>query len=193
MGKYLVVLPGDSTVLVTVNAVGEDGPDRDAAVAALESIALSVPPTPAERLERLPFGFEAVAPFETRQVLAGSTVLLTTVEGADPTGKGPLVIIASALADRDMNDPQAATKRLLASTKGFENAEIGAGESVDAGGAKAWRVELDGGDVPGIHYLWPLPDGHCLRLLATGASDKLAPLRDVVARIAASVEPRTGE
>ena len=189
--KYFVVLEGDgATVLVTVSAVGEAGPDRDAAVAALESVALLAPPTLAERVADLPFDFEPAAPFETRRVMAGAAVALATYEGTDPSGERPILVIASALGRLDSNDLQAASERLLGETVGFESAAVAEGERVTSGRALAWRVEARAGERLAIHYLWPLPRGRYLRLAAMGARAELEPLAGAVAAIAASVEPR---
>ena len=187
--KYLTVLAGDTTALVTIDAVGTGAATREDAVLALESIVRTAPPTLVESIAALPFGFEAVPPFEPRRVMGGSGVVLTPFEGMDPSGERPVVVIASAMAPIDSGNLQAASERLLAGTTGFESAEAGTGEAVADGRAFAWRVEADAGERLAIHYLWPLPRDGYLRLVAMGARAELEPLRGAIGEMAASVAP----
>ena len=190
VAKYMVLLPGETTVLVTFNVLDDEDTTRDEAIASLESIELGAPASLDEQLAELSFTFEARAPFETSGVLGGSGAALTTFEGTDPTGEKPLVVVTSGLRSVDTSDLPRLAEELVRSTQGFESADVGDGQGVTLGGGEAFALDATAGDALLIQYVWPVAGNRFVRLVAVGAAERLEPLRSTVREIADTVAPR---
>ena len=189
VGKYLMVLGGDMTTLITINVMN-DSLGESEAINALQSVTLGATASLAEQLGQLPFAYQDAAPFVHNQVMAGSTALITTFEGVDATGEKPIIIIANSLNSFELDDLQIASEKLVAQTADLKDAEVGTGEILDTSAGEAFRVEARAPGMLAIHYLWPKPDNTYLRLIAMGAPDMLEPLSAQVDKIATSVSFR---
>ena len=190
--KFLVLLKGEKTVLVTANILDLETTTAASTVSSLESITLSQPATLEEQLQQLPFTVEVIEPFITNATIAGSTLLLTTFEGTDPSGKQPVIIIANGLQPIVSDDLQAASERLMKETAAEElgDVSIGEGELLTEGQSEAWKIDARSDTKLAIQYLWPRQDDGYIRLVALGEPSQLEPLRPTIEAIARSVASR---
>lgn len=189
VGKYLMLLGGDMTTLITINVMN-DSLSESEAINAMQSVTMGATASLEEQLGQLPFAYQDAAPFVHNQVMAGSTALITTFEGIDATGEKPIIIIANSLNSFELDDLQIASEKLVAQTAGFNDAEVSTGEILDTSAGEAFRVEARTPSMLAIHYLWPKPDNTYLRLIAMGAPDLLEPQSAQVDKIAKSVSFR---
>ncbi|ASJ73232.1 hypothetical protein [Granulosicoccus antarcticus] len=189
VGKYLMVLDGNMTAMITINVI-DDSLSESEAIDALQSVTLGTPASLEEQLGQLIFKYQDAAPFVHNQVMAGSAASISTFEGTDPSGKKPFIIITNSLSSFELGDLQAASEMMLAQTADLQDAEVSTGEIVESAGGDAFRVEARAPDMLAIHYLWARPDNNYLRLAAMGAPDLLEPLIAQVDTVAKSVSFR---
>lgn len=185
--KYITVLEGEKTVLVTFNIIAPAVITQAIVEATITSIDLAAAPTLEEKVAQLSFSFQAIAPFRVSDVFGNSGVLLTTFEEIDPSGTKPIVVIArgqSVVYDRDAEDISA---ELLYGTRGFASAEIVNQESVEFSGGLGYLIEAEANGLTVVQYTHVPADGRHIRLLATGESSAFADVLSVVKTIADSV------
>lgn len=191
VGKVFALYRGEMTVLVTVNVMDAEATTPAAVKAALESVRTSAAPTLEEQIERLPFTFQAVAPFRSISTIAGSGVLLATSEGSDPTMTKPAMVIASSLSPVDTSvGLEQLARRMLAGTTGFEDAEVTVTEEKAFDDAPVHYLEAVSGERRVVQFVKPLPDGGYLRILAFGETSALEGVMPAVEEIARSVSMR---
>jgi len=190
VGKYIVILSGEKTVMVTVNVVDENKLPETEIIAALESIALSAPASLDEQLAQLNFSVDASAPFKPLQVVAGASLVMSVDDLHDPSREKPVIAVARSLQSIDSSDIQALSESILMQTPNFEAADVGDGIEVETSAGQAYRVEAQSNNLLAIQYLWELPDGTYIRMIAQGAREQLEPLQESVTRTAASLKLR---
>ena len=185
--KYLTLLKGETTVLVTFNIVDPAQITQEMVEATIESIVLTEVPTIDEKIEQLSFSFQATEPFIVSDVLGGSSALLTMVEGIDPSGITPVVIIARGQNVIYGQDAADISDDLLQGTRGLSLAEIIRQEAVEFSGGSGYLIEAELDELTVLQYTYVPADGRYIRLLATGERNALMDVLPAVEEIAASV------
>ena len=71
----------------------------------------------------------------------GSTVMLTTFEGTDPSGKLPMIGIARALSSIGSVDVERFSEQALRATKGFDAAKIRVSDTIEFAGKSGYFIE----------------------------------------------------
>ncbi len=185
--KYVTLLKGEKTVLVTFNIIDPAVITQGMVESTIASIDLAAVPTLDEKIAQLSFSFQAAEPFKTSDVFGNSAVLLTTFEGTDPSGMKPVVIIArgqSSVGGRDAEDISA---ELLYGTRGFSSAEILKQEPVDFAGGQGYLIEAEVDGIAIKQYVLVPAYGPHLRLLATGERNAFTDVLPAVDAIANSI------
>lgn len=186
--KYIVLVRGDKTVLLTFNGI--DGQITAAAArAAIESLRLGAEPSMEEKLANLTFTVEVVAPFRIVDVLAGSSMMLSTGD-LPARGARPIVVIASSLGGADSGDLAMLSERMLRETRGYSEAVITSAAPAPFAGALGFRIEADSGTNHVVHFLLVLPSGRYIRMIARGEAAQLLPLMESIEALARSVRTR---
>jgi hypothetical protein len=186
--KYLALLRGEVTVLVTFNIFDEKALADKGVEATIMSIRLSKAAKLEEKLDELPFSFAEVAPFRAKTVIAGSGVSLTTFEETDPTGLLPLVIIAFAGDSVKTADPSLIAVASLRSIEDFNQAEIRISEPKKFAGAVGHYLEAVAGNRTIVQFITILPNQRYIRLVAYGETEAFKKVLPAVLEIAESVE-----
>ena len=186
--KYIALLEGENTVLVTFNIVEPSPITQDDAQMVVESISLLSALTLDEKVAQLSFSFEAIDPFQVAHVFAGNTVSLQTTEGPDPSGMAPVVIITRAHSITATSDPSQIGEQLLRSTPDFQAVEITEQDSASFAGGTGHFISGMAGDRTAVQFLHIPADGRYIRLVAMGETDALEDLISTVQDIADSVE-----
>ena len=185
--KYMALFRGDTAVLISFNIFDAETITISTIERSLASVTLSSAPTLSEEVEQLPFSFASAAPFRIGDVLGGSSVLLTSFEGIDPTGLMPVVIIVRALAAVPAFDVKLVAQQLLRETQGFEEAEIASSEEVNFGGGAANYLEAVSEGRKIVQYLRVPANGIYVRLVAFGEIAEIDEVLSAVSEIARSV------
>jgi hypothetical protein len=188
--KYIALARGDKTVLLTFNGIGGQLSAADAR-AAIGSLRLGAEPSLEEKLANLTFTVEIVPPFRIVDVLAGSSMMLSTGDGATG-GSRPIVVIASSLGGADSGDLAMLSERMLRDTRGYADAVIASAAPAPFAGALGFRLEADSGPNHVVHYLLVLPSGRYIRMIARGETAALQPLLESIEALARSVRVREG-
>ena len=186
--RYLALLKGDQTVLVSFSIAGRAITEADAE-AVVRSIELTPGPTLEEQLAQLPFTFRAVEPFAVTSVVSRQTVTLEPA-GGERGSQDPLVVVIGRGRSRAlMGDEARVAVELLTGTGGFSAVEITLqGPAAFAGG--------DGYVITGVvenrsvvQYLRILAGGSYLRFLARGETAAMQAAEATITGIAQSIEP----
>lgn len=185
--KYVTLIQGDNTVLLTFNIFDPSIASREQIEDTIASIRLTSAPTLEEKVAQLPFSFEAAAPFELRDVLGGSSALLTTFDGIDPSGQQPIIAIAQGQSPVYETDLAQVSETLLRDTQGFSLADITAQATVAFVDENGYVIEAEQDGISIIQYVHIGSDLRHLRLVATGETSALAQVREAITSIANSV------
>jgi hypothetical protein len=190
VGKYIAVIGGERTALVTFNVFDPDALTQEQARQAVRSITFQPPPSHAEQLAELSFTFQAFEPFRVSDVLAGMTVALTTVDEVDPSGRTPVIIIGRGTNLAASTDARQAGLQLLRATVGFESATVTEETTVQFAGQSAHLVRAQAGQQSALQIVLIPEDRRHLRFLALGETGALAALESVILEVADSVALR---
>jgi hypothetical protein len=183
--KYLALLQGDKTVLVTFT-IGDRSFTEADAEAVVRSIELAPEPTLEERLSGMPFTFRAVEPYAVDEVIPRQAVTLA-VEGDETQ---PVVVIGYGRSQALMGDEARVAVELLRNTGGYRDATITAQGPATFAGGPGYLVTVAIEDRTAVQYLRIVAGGGYLRLLARGRTSAMQSAEAVIAEIASSVEPR---
>ncbi len=188
--KWLTVVKGEKTVLITLQAPEGSKLNAAAVKQSLATLHLGREPSLAEKVAVLPFSVAATAPFRVVNTIAGSGVIMTAGErDVDPEGTQPLIVVASQLSAPIAADqrPQAG-RALLGTTHGLENATVDGERSVPFAGADGQL--LTGTTADGrrfSQYLAFDAQGRFIRLVAIVPTDHQASTKDALEQIAKSI------
>lgn len=184
--KYLALLQGDKTILVTFTIPDRSFTETDAENL-LRSIELAPEPTLDERLATVPFTFTAVEPYAVAAVIPRQAVTLA-VEGDSAQ---PSVVIGYGRSQALMGEEARAAAELLRSSGAdWRNAEITAQGPAEFAGGTGYVITAVAGERTAVQYLRIVAGGGYLRLLARGDTAAVQAAEAVIAEIAASVAPR---
>jgi hypothetical protein len=93
--KWIVLLKGAKTVMITVQAPEDSDLDGDDVVAMLKTVSLGAEPTLDQKLSALPFRVRATEPFRVVDTFGGLGVLMTSGPlNVDPKGQQPMLIVS---------------------------------------------------------------------------------------------------
>ncbi|MEL6224993.1 MAG: hypothetical protein AAFR31_20355 [Cyanobacteria bacterium J06627_8] len=185
--KYIALLEGENTILVTFNIMDPNQMTQDDAEMVMESIRL-LPLTLEERVAQLSFSFEAIAPFQVSQVYSGITVLEEMTEDPAPFGTGAAVLITRGYNSSETSDPAQINEQLLRNTPDFQSIQITNQESAPFAGGTGHVISGVVGDLTAVQFLHIPDDGRYIRLVAIGATSALEPLLPMIQDVADSVE-----
>jgi hypothetical protein len=185
--KYLALLKGDKTVIVTFNVANRSLSEADAETL-LRSISLTPAPTLEEQLAKLPFRFEAVEPFRVTRVIGRDTVILAAVAGDDESSKEPEIVIGRGQSQAMMGDEARVAVELLTNTGGFREAVITAQAAAPFAGGGGYVISAVVEDRTVVQYLRIVPGGAYLRFLARGETSAMQAAEAAITAIAESVE-----
>jgi hypothetical protein len=185
VAKYLALLKGDKTVLVSFTIPDRSFTEADAE-AVLRSIELAPEPTFEERLAQLPFVFRAVEPYAVKDVISRQAVNL---EVKDDRAQ-PAVTIGYGRSQALMGEEARVAVELLRGTGGYRDAQITSqGPAMFAGG-NGYRITAVVEDRTAVQYLRIVSGGGYIRLLARGTTSAMENAESVITELASTVEPR---
>lgn len=192
--KWIVLLKGVRTVLVTVQSPVDAKLDPAAVRAMLSSITLGGEPSLADKLKALPFAITAAEPFRIVDTFGGSGVLMTVGQlDADPVGIQPLLIAAYQLSGPTLTGSQLepTAENLLKRLPGFGAATIATRGKARLGGSDGvmltGTVQEKGIDKRFEHYLAVGKAGRYLQVIASADIESFDGLRPAIRAIVDSV------
>jgi hypothetical protein len=192
--KWIVLLKGAKTVMITVQAPEDSDLDGDDVVTMLKSVSLGAEPTLEQKLEALPFRVRASEPFRVVDTFGGLGVLMTSGPlNVDPKGSQPMLIVSYQTGGQVPAGQLAAVgEKLLQTTRGFEKAEIAKRETVTFAGSKDGAM-LSGTITEGsarkrfAQYMGLGADGRFVRLIVSADEAAFPSLEPAIKAIADSV------
>jgi hypothetical protein len=183
--KYLALLQGDKTVLVSFTIADRTFTEADAE-AVLRSIELTPEPTLEERLAELPFVFRLIEPYAVKDVINRQAVNLEVAgDRAQPT-----ITIGYGRSQALMGEEARVAIELLRGTGGYREAAVTAQEPAAFAGGNGYVVTAVVEDRTAVQYLRIVSGGGYLRLFARGTAAAMQNADAVIKEIAGSVEPR---
>jgi hypothetical protein len=183
--RYLALLKGDKTVLVSFTSPDRNFTEADAE-AVLRSIELTPEPTLEERLAELPFVFRAVEPYVVKDVINRQAVNL---EVKDDRAQ-PAVTIGFGRSQALMGEEARVAVELLKGTGGWRDAQITSQEPAMFAGGNGYRITATVEDRMAVQYLRIISGGQYIRLLARGTTGSMQNAETVITELASTVEPR---
>ena len=189
--KYMTLLggrDGKNTVLITFNLSASTTLRQSDIEAVVRSVTLGRPPSLSEKLAQVPFTFEPAPPFHTADAMPGTAVILATLDGVDPQGKKPLIVIGKVPTSASPAENEQVNEREMRSVPGFREAPVTERRNMPfAGGTGNFiSAALNGRTV--IQVVRVLPGGSMMRLLATGDTPAIEGARQAILDIASSVK-----
>jgi hypothetical protein len=192
VAKYFTVMGGPranaKTVLITFNIVQPDTFSRGDVEAALRSVKIGRIVTVEEKLAQLPFTFKAVAPFHAADALSGSTALLTTFEGTDPSGRKPIISMGRASTSARPAETAETAVLVLRNISGFKDAVVSEERAVAFAGGDGYYISAVAGDSTIVQFLRVLPTGSYMRFMSRGETSAMKDAAAAIQEIAGSVE-----
>ena len=189
--KYMALLggrDGKNTVLITFNLSAANPLSQADVEAVVRSVTIGRPATLSEKLTQLPFKFEASPPFHTADVMPGSAVILATLDGVDPQGKKPLVVIGKVPTSASPADNEQVNEREMRSVPGFREAPVTERRNTPFAGGSGNYISAAANGRTVIQFIRVLPGGSLVRLLATGDTPAIEGARQAILDIAGSVQ-----
>lgn len=192
--KWIVLLKGAKTVMITVQAPEDSDLDGDDVVAMLKSVSLGAEPTLDQKLAALPFRVRAAEPFRVVDTFGGLGLLMTSGPlNVDPTGAQPMLIVSYQTSGQVAAGQLAAVgEKLLQTTRGFEKAEIAKRASVafagDTNGAMLSGKTTEGSVTKRFaQYIGLGADGRFVRMIVSADEATFPSLEPAIKVIADSV------
>jgi hypothetical protein len=183
--KYLALIKGDKTVLVSFTSPDRTFTEADAE-AVLRSIELTPEPTLEERLAQLPFVFRAVEPYVVKDIINRQAVNLEVKNDRAQ----PAVTIGFGRSQALMGEEARVAVELLKGTGGWRDAQITSQEPARFAGGNGYRITAVVEDRTALQYLRIISGGQYIRLLARGTTSAMQNAETVITELASTVEPR---
>src|SRR5262245_16902387 len=183
--KYLALLKGDKTVLVSFTSADRNFTEADAE-AVLRSIELTPEPTLEERLAQLPFVFRAVEPYVVKDVINRQAVNL----GVKNDRAQPAVTIGFGRSQALMGEEARVAVELLKGTGGYRDAQITSQAPAMFAGGNGYRITAAVEDRVAVQYLRIISGGQYIRFLARGTTSGMQNAETVITELASTVESR---
>lgn len=191
--KWIVLLKGEKTVMITVQSPDGADLDPDDIVAMLKTVSLGAPPSLADKLKALPFTVAAAEPFRVIDTLGGSGLLMTAGPlDADPSGTQPIIVVAYQLSAPIPADKlEASAEALLKQTKNLEAATIAKRERVPFAGSSGVLLTGTatdrGTEKRFAQYMAVGADGRFVRLVAIAPASAYDAVKAGIETVAASI------
>lgn len=189
--KYMTLLggrDGKNTVLITFNLSAATPLRQSDVEAVVRSVTIGRPPSLSEKLSQVPFKFEPAPPFHTADAMPGSAVILATLDGVDPEGKKPLVVIGKVPTSASPAENEQVNEREMRSVPGFREAPVTERRNVPFAGGTGNFISAAANGRTLMQFVRVLPGGSMMRLLATGDTPAIEGARQAILDIASSVQ-----
>ena len=189
--KYMTLLgghDGQNTVLITFNLSAATPLRQSDVEAVIRSASIGRPPSLSEKLAQVPFKFEPAPPFHTADAMPGSAVILATLDGVDPEGKRPLVVIGKVPTNASPAENEQVNEREMRSVPGFRDAPVTERRNTPFAGGTGNLISAAANGRTVIQLIRVLPGGSLVRLLATGDTQAIEGARQAILDIASSVQ-----
>jgi hypothetical protein len=189
--KYLTLLgghDGKDTVLITFNLSAATPLRQSDVEAVVRSVAISRAPSLSDKLVQMPFTFKPAPPFHTADAMPGTAVILATLDGVDPQGKKPLIVIGKVPTSASPAENEQVNEREMRTVPGFREAPVTERRNTPfAGGTGNFIMAAVNGRTV-MQFVRVLPGGSMLRMLVTGDTPTIEGARQAILDIASSVE-----
>jgi hypothetical protein len=189
--KYMTLLggrDGQNTVLITFNLSAATPLRQSDIEAVVRSATIGRPPSLSEKLAQVPFKFEPALPFHTADAMPGTAVILATLDGVDPQGKKPLIVIGKVPTSASPSDNEQVNEREMRSVPGFREAPVTERRNTPFAGGTGNFISAVANGRTLIQFVRVLPGGSLMRMLATGDTPAIEGARQAILDIASSVE-----
>jgi hypothetical protein len=192
--KWIVLLKGAKTVMITVQAPEDSDLDGDDVVAMLKTVSLGAEPTLDQKLSALPFRVRAAEPFRVVDTFGGLGVLMTSGPlNVDPKGQQPMLIVSYQTGGQVPAGQLAAVgEKLLSTTRGFEKADITKRDTVAFAGSNegsmlSGTTAGDSGRKRFAQYMGLGADGRFVRMIVSADEATYPSLEPAIKAIADSI------
>jgi hypothetical protein len=189
--KYMTLLggrDGQNSVLITFN-LSAAAPLRQSDVEAIvRSATIGRPPSLSEKLAQVPFTFKTAPPFHTADAMPGSAVILATLDGVDPEGRKPLIVIGKVPTSASPADNEQVNEREMRSVPGFREAPVTERRTTPFAGGSGNFISAAANGRTVMQFVRVLPGGSLVRMLVTGDTPAIEGVRQAILDIASSVE-----
>lgn len=192
--KWIVLLKGAKTVMITVQAPDDSDLDGDDVVAMLKTVSLGAEPTLEQKLSALPFRVRATDPFRVVDTFGGLGVLMTSGPlNVDPKGTQPMLIVSYQTGGQVAAGQLAAVgEKLLSTTRGFEKAEITKRDTIafagDTNGAMLSGKTTEGSVTKRFaQYIGLGSDGRFVRMIVSADEATYPSLEPAIKAVADSI------
>lgn len=192
--KWIVLLKGAKTVMITVQAPEDSDLDGDDVVAMLKSVSLGAEPTIEQKLAALPFRIRAAEPFRVVDTFGGLGLLMTVGPlNVDPKGAQPMLIVSYQTGGQVPAGQLAAVgEKLLQTTRGFEKAEISKRDTVAFAGSNEGSMLTgttagDSGRKRFAQYMGLGADGRFVRMIVSADEATYPSLEPAIKAVADSI------
>lgn len=191
--KWIALLKGDRTVMLTVQAPTTTKLRAQDVRAMVTSVSLGAEPTLEQKLEALPFRIRPSEPFRVIDTFGGLGVLMTAgALDVDPKSEQPMLIATYQTSGQlGQNQLGEAAERLLKTTRHFESADVTRRDQVRFAGSEGLLLsgthEIDGVRKRFVQYMAIGPNARFLRLIATADEGRFDTLEPAIKAIVDSV------
>ncbi len=189
--KYMTLLggrDGKNTVLITFNLSAATSLRQSDVEAVVRSVTLGRPPSLSEKLAQVPFTFKTAPPFHTADAMPGSAVILATLDGIDPAGKKPLIVIGKVPTSASPAENEQVNEREMRSVPGFREAPVTERRTTPFAGGSGNFISAAANGRTVMQFVRVLPGGSLMRMLVTGDTPGIEEARQSILDIASSVE-----
>jgi hypothetical protein len=189
--KYIALLGGSdgkNTVLITFNLSAATPLPQSDVEAVVRSVSIGRPPSLSDKLAQVPLKFEPAPPFHTADAMPGTAVILATLDGIDPEGKKPLIVIGKVPTNASPADNEQVNEREMRSVPGFRDAPVTERRNMLFAGGTGNFISAAANGRTLIQFIRVLPGGSLVRLLATGDTPAIESARQAILDIANSVQ-----
>ena len=100
--------------------------------------------------------------------MAGTAVILATLDGIDPAGKKPLIVIGKVPTNASPAENEQVNEREMRSVPGFREAPVTERRNIPFAGGTGNLISAAANDRTVMQFIRVLPGGSLVRLLATG-------------------------
>ena len=189
--KYMTLLggrDGKNTVLITFNLSAATPLRQSDVEAVVRSVSIGRAPSLSDKLGQMPFTFKPAPPFHTADAMPGTAVILATLDGVDPQGKKPLIVIGKVPTSASPAENEQVNEREMRTVPGFREAPVTERRNTPfAGGTGNFIMAAVNGRTV-MQFVRVLPGGSMLRMLVTGDTPTIEGARQAILDIASSVE-----
>jgi hypothetical protein len=189
--KYMTLLggrDGKNTVLITFNLSAATPLRQSDVEAIVRSVTIGRPPSLSEKLAQVPFTFKAAPPFHTADAMPGSAVILATLDGIDPEGKKPSIVIGKVPTSASPAENEQVNEREMRSVPGFRDAPVTERRTTPFAGGSGNFISAAANGRTVMQFVRVLPGGSLVRMLATGDTAAIEGARESILEIASSVQ-----